>query len=202
MATTARTDKPRERESLVFHSWSARARSTDDGERGPGVYVTTETTSLSRFLLPTLNTNLVIQYLVVRAIQEQPRRWHPRAQHGYEKRYRAPEMILDHSLRVRRRSFQTAVPRPLNTPCEWPNCTRVDPRCSRRIAAIKAHATSIRSDRDPRRWPNERFGGVVHFFDLPLSVRFSTPERRRGVSTRAREFGEHHCFRGTATIAA
>jgi len=38
--------------------------------------------------------------------------------------------------------------------------------------------------------------------DLPLSVRLPRPERRRGVSTRAREFGEHHCFRGPATIAA
>jgi len=123
----------------------------DDGERAQGVYVTTEDdVTYLDFSSQLVNTNLGHQYpSVVRAIQEQAATLATLApQHGYEKRYRAAEMILDHSFEGAAKVFsQTAVPRPLNTPCEWPNCTRVDPRCSRRIAAITAPPRLDQSDR-------------------------------------------------------
>src|ERR1700692_2745761 len=94
------TSAEREKAS-VFHSWSAQASINPlmikDAQ---GVYVTGEDgTTYLDFSSQLVNTNVGHQHpAVVRAIQEQAAKLCTIApQHGYESRYPAAELILDHS---------------------------------------------------------------------------------------------------------
>jgi taurine--2-oxoglutarate transaminase len=211
MATdrSALTSLEREKAS-VFHSWSAQGSINPMMVKGAeGVYVTTEDgVTFLDFSSQLVNTNLGHQYpAVVRAIQEQAATLTTIApQHGYEKRYRAAEMILDHSFEGAAKVFFTnggteAVEHAVRM-------ARLHTGRAKVLATYRSYhgatATSINLTGDPRRWPNDSgSSGVVHFFGpfLYRSVFHATNEEEE--CQRALESLENTiAFEGPATIAA
>ena len=172
MAVNRSTMTSLEREKAsVFHSWSAQATINPlmihDAR---GVYVTDEAgTTYLDFSSQLVNTNLGHQHpAVVEAIREQAARLCTIApQHGYESRYRAAELILDHSFEGAAKVFFTnggteAVEHAVRM-------ARLHTGRHKVIAAYRSYhgatSTSINLTGDPRRWPSD-YGtaGVVHFF--------------------------------------
>jgi len=167
---SALTSIEREKAS-VFHSWSAQATINPlmikDAQ---GVYVTEENgTSYLDFSSQLVNTNIGHQHpSVVHAIQEQAAKLCTIApQHGYEARYRAAELILDHSFDGAAKVFFTsggteAVEHAVRM-------ARLHTGRQKVLATYRSYhgatSTSINLTGDPRRWPNDNgSSGVVHFF--------------------------------------
>jgi len=211
MATdrSALTSIDREKAS-VFHSWSAQGSINPlMVKSAAGVYVTMEDdTTFLDFSSQLVNTNIGHQHpAVVRAIQEQAATLTTIApQHGYSQRYRAAEMILDHSFDGAAKVFFTnggteAVEHAVRMARLHTGRTKV-------LAAYRSYhgatATSINLTGDPRRWPNDSGGaGVVHFFGpfLYRSAYFATTEEeecQRSLLSLENTIN----FEGPSTIAA
>ena len=203
------TSLEREKAS-VFHSWSAQATINPlmikDAQ---GVYVTGEDgTTYIDFSSQLVNTNLGHQHpAVVRAIQEQAGVLCTIApQHGYQSRYRAAELILDHSFEGAAKVFFTnggteAVEHAVRM-------ARLHTGRQKVLATYRSYhgatATSINLTGDPRRWPNDNgTSGVVHFFGpfLYRSTFNATTEQEE--CERALESLENTiAFEGPGAIAA
>lgn len=199
----------RERAS-VFHSWSAQASINPMMIRdASGVTVTAEDgTTYLDFSSQLVNTNLGHQHPdVVAAIQAQAARLCTIApQHGYESRYRAAEMILDHSFDGAAKVFFT------NGGTESVEhavrMARLHTGRFKVVAAYRSYhgatSTSITLTGDPRRWPNEQgSSGVVHFFGPYLyrsSYHAATPEQE--AERALASLDETIRFEGPSTIAA
>jgi taurine---2-oxoglutarate transaminase len=172
MSTDRSALSPLERErASVFHSWSAQ------GSINPlmiksseGVYVTdVDGTTYLDFSSQLVNTNIGHQHpSVVRAIQEQAGVLCTIApQYGYESRYHAAELILDHSFDGATKVFFT------NGGTEAvEHAVRMARLHTGRYKVLSAYrsyhggtSTSINLTGDPRRWPNDHgTSGAVHFF--------------------------------------
>jgi taurine--2-oxoglutarate transaminase len=166
----ALTSRERERAS-VFHSWSAQATINPMMIKSAlGVYVTDEDgTTYLDFSSQLVNTNIGHQHpAVVRAIQEQAAVLCTIApQHGYERRYRAAELILSHSFDGAAKVFFTnggteAVEHAVRM-------ARLHTGRQKVLSTYRSYhggtSTSINLTGDPRRWPNDNgTSGVVHFF--------------------------------------
>ena len=135
-----------------------------------GVYVTDEDgTTFLDFSSQLVNVNLGHQHpAVVRAIQEQAAVLCTIApQHGYERRYRAAELILEHSFEGAAKVFFTnggteAVEHAVRM-------ARLHTGRQKVLSTYRSYhggtSTSINLTGDPRRWPNDNgTSGVVHFF--------------------------------------
>jgi len=161
-----------ERETTsVFHSWSAQSTLNPLMVRdAEGVYVIDEDgNTYMDFSSQLVNTNLGHQHpAVVKAIIEQAASLCTIApQHGYESRYRAAELILDHSFDGATKVFFTnggteAVEHAVRM-------ARIHTGRHKVLAAYRSYhgatATSINLTGDPRRWPSDNgASGVVHFF--------------------------------------
>jgi taurine--2-oxoglutarate transaminase len=211
MATdrSALTSLEREKAS-VFHSWSAQGSINPlMVKSAQGVYVTAEDgTTFLDFSSQLVNTNLGHQYpAVVRAIQEQAATLATIApQHGYEKRYRAAEMILDHSFKGAAKVFFTnggteAVEHAVRM-------ARLHTGRAKVLATYRSYhgatSTSINLTGDPRRWPNDHgSAGVVHFFGPFLYRSVFHAKNEEEECQRALESLENTiAFEGPATIAA
>jgi taurine--2-oxoglutarate transaminase len=211
MATdrSALTSLEREKAS-VFHSWSAQGSINPMMVKSAqGVYVTTEDdVTLLDFSSQLVNTNLGHQYpSVVRAIQEQAATLTTIApQHGYEKRYRAAEMILDHSFEGAAKVFFTnggteAVEHAVRM-------AKLHTGRAKVLATYRSYhgatTTSINLTGDPRRWPNDNgSSGVVHFFGPFLYRSVFHAKNEEEECQRALESLENTiAFEGPATIAA
>jgi len=167
---SALTSLEREKAS-VFHSWSAQATINPLMIKdAKGVYVTDENgKTYLDFSSQLVNTNIGHQHpSVVRAIQEQAGVLCTIApQHGYEARYRAAELILDHSFEGAAKVFFTnggteAVEHAVRM-------ARLHTGRQKILATYRSYhggtSTSINLTGDPRRWPNDNgSSGVVHFF--------------------------------------
>jgi len=167
---SALTSLEREKAS-VFHSWSAQATINPLMiKNAKGVYVTDENgKTYLDFSSQLVNTNIGHQHpSVVRAIQEQAGVLCTIApQHGYEARYRAAELILDHSFDGAAKVFFTsggteAVEHAVRM-------ARLHTGRQKILATYRSYhggtSTSINLTGDPRRWPNDNgSSGVVHFF--------------------------------------
>ena len=161
-----------ERETAsVFHSWSAQATLNPLMIKGAnGIYVTDEDgVTYMDFSSQLVNTNLGHQHpALVNAIVEQASTLCTIApQHGYPSRYRAAELILDHSFDGATKVFFTnggteAVEHAVRM-------ARLHTGRHKVLAAYRSYhgatTTSINLTGDPRRWPSD-YGtsGVVHFF--------------------------------------
>ncbi len=172
MATdrTHLTSQEREKSS-VFHSWSAQSTLNPlMVAHASGVYVTAEDgTQYLDFSSQLVNTNIGHQHpAVVAAIQEQAATLCTIApQHGYASRYRAAELILDHSFEGAAKVFFTnggteAVEHAVRM-------ARLHTGRHKVLAQYRSYhgatSTSINLTGDPRRWPNDdATAGVVHFF--------------------------------------
>lgn len=211
MATdrSALTSLERERAS-VFHSWSAQATISPMMIRdAKGVYVNAEDgTTYLDFSSQLVNTNIGHQHpSVVRAIQEQAATLCTIApQHGYESRYRAAELILDHSFEGAAKVFFTnggteAVEHAVRM-------ARLHTGRHKVLATYRSYhgatSTSINLTGDPRRWASDTgSAGVVHFFGpfLYRSAFYATTEEQE--CARALESLENTIlFEGPSTIAA
>jgi taurine--2-oxoglutarate transaminase len=203
------TSVERERAS-VFHSWSAQSSiSPMMVTSAKGVYVTTEDgTRYLDFSSQLVNTNIGHQHPdVVKAIQAQAGVLATIApQHGYVSRYRAAELILDHSFEGAAKVFFTnggteAVEHAVRM-------ARLHTGRHKVLAAYRSYhgatATSMNLTGDPRRWPSDQgTSGVVHFFGpfLYRSVFHATTEEEE--CARALENLENTIvFEGPANIAA
>ena len=206
---SALTSLEREKAS-VFHSWSAQSTINPLMIRdAKGVYVTGEDgTTYLDFSSQLVNTNIGHQHpSVVKAIQDQAGVLCTIApQHGYESRYRAAELILDHSFEGASKVFFTnggteAVEHAVRM-------ARLHTGRHKVLAAYRSYhgatSTSINLTGDPRRWPSDNgSAGVVHFFG-PFLYRsafhaISEPEE----CARALESLENTIrFEGPATLAA
>jgi len=203
------TSKEREKAS-VFHSWSA--QSTINPlmvKSAKGVYVTDEDdTTYLDFSSQLVNTNVGHQHpSVVAAIQEQAGILCTIApQHGYQSRYRAAELILDHSFEGAAKVFFTnggteSVEHAIRM-------ARLHTGRHKVLSTYRSYhggtSTSINLTGDPRRWPNDNgTSGVVHFFGpfLYRSVYHSTSEEEE--CARALENLENTIlFEGPASFAA
>jgi taurine--2-oxoglutarate transaminase len=167
---SALTSLEREKAS-VFHSWSAQATINPLMIKdAKGVYVTDENgKTYLDFSSQLVNTNLGHQHpSVVHAIQEQAGVLCTIApQHGYEARYHAAELILDHSFDGAAKVFFTsggteAVEHAVRM-------ARLHTGRQKILATYRSYhggtSTSINLTGDPRRWPNDNgSSGVVHFF--------------------------------------
>jgi taurine--2-oxoglutarate transaminase len=135
-----------------------------------GVYVTDEDgTTFLDFSSQLVNVNIGHQHpAVVRAIQEQAAVLCTIApQHGYERRYRAAELILEHSFEGAAKVFFTnggteAVEHAVRM-------ARLHTGRQKVLSTYRSYhggtSTSINLTGDPRRWPNDNgTSGVVHFF--------------------------------------
>ena len=167
---SALTSTEREKAS-VFHSWSAQATINPMMVRDAhGVYVTAEDgTTYLDFSSQLVNTNIGHQHpSVVRAIQEQAGRLCTIApQHGYESRYRAAELILDHSFDGAAKVFFTSGG--TESVEHAVRMARLHTGRRKVLAAYRSYhgatSTSINLTGDPRRWPSDNGSdGVVHFF--------------------------------------
>ena len=194
----------------VFHSWSAQSTINPLMVRSAqGVYVTAEDgTTYLDFSSQLVNTNLGHQHpAVVAAIQAQAGTLCTIApQHGYESRYRAAELILDHSFEGAAKVFFTnggteAVEHAVRM-------ARLHTQRHKVLATYRSYhgatATSINLTGDPRRWASDTgTSGVVHFFGPYLyrsSFHSCTPAEE---CARALESLEATIlFEGPATIAA
>ncbi len=127
-------------------------------------------------------------------------------QHGYEKRYRAAELIVDHSFDGAAKVFFTnggteAVEHAVRM-------ARLHTGRQKVLATYRSYhggtSTSINLTGDPRRWPNDNgTSGVVHFFGpfLYRSVFHSTTEEEE--CARALESLENTIqFEGPSAFAA
>jgi taurine--2-oxoglutarate transaminase len=206
---SALTSLERERAS-VFHSWSAQSTIKPMMVRDAhGVYVTDEDgNTYLDFSSQLVNTNLGHQHpAVVRAIQEQAGVMCTIApQHGYESRYRAAELILDHSFEGAAKVFFT------NGGTESVEhavrMARLHTGRHKVLAAYRSYhgatSTSINLTGDPRRWPSDNgSAGVVHFFGpfFYRSAYHATTEREE--CERALESLESTIlFEGPAAFAA
>ena len=172
MATDRTHLTSQEREtSSVFHSWSAQSTLNPlMVAHASGVYVTAEDgTQYLDFSSQLVNTNIGHQHpAVVAAIQEQAATLCTVApQHGYSSRYRAAELILDHSFDGAAKVFFTnggteAVEHAVRM-------ARLHTGRHKVLAQYRSYhgatSTSINLTGDPRRWPNDdATAGVVHFF--------------------------------------
>jgi len=150
-----------------------------------GVYVTDEDdTTYLDFSSQLVNTNIGHQHpSVVEAISEQAAVLATIApQHGYERRYRAAELILDHSFPGAAKVFFTnggteAVEHAVRM-------ARLHTGRQKVLSTYRSYhggtSTSINLTGDPRRWPNDNgTSGVVHFFGpfLYRSVYHATSEK-------------------------
>ena len=208
-ARTHLTTQERERAS-VFHSWSAQSTLAPlMVERAEGVYVYAEDgTKYLDFSSQLVNTNIGHQHpAVVAAIRAQADVLCTIApQHGYESRYRAAELILDHSFEGAAKVFFTnggteAVEHAVRM-------ARLHTGKHKVLSAYRSYhgatATSINLTGDPRRWPNDNgSAGVVHFFG-PFLYRSafysSTPEEECARALAHLE--STIAFEGPSTIAA
>jgi taurine--2-oxoglutarate transaminase len=172
MSTDRSTLSPYEREkAAVFHSWSAQSSINPLMiKSAEGVYVTDiDDNTYLDFSSQLVNTNVGHQHpAVVRGIQEQAGILCTIApQHGYESRYRAAELILDHSFDGAAKVFFTnggteAVEHAVRM-------ARLHTGRHKVLSAYRSYhggtSTSINLTGDPRRWPNDTgTSGVVHFF--------------------------------------
>jgi taurine--2-oxoglutarate transaminase len=194
----------------VFHSWSAQASINPLMVKDAhGVYVTAEDgTKYLDFSSQLVNTNIGHQYpAVVRAIQEQADILTTIApQHGYESRYKAAELILDHSFDGAAKVFFTnggteAVEHAVRM-------ARLHTGRPKVLATYRSYhgatATSINLTGDPRRWANDTASaGVVHFFGPYLYRSSFYAENEEQECQRALESLENTIlFEGPSTIAA
>jgi len=203
------TSVEREKAS-VFHSWSAQASLAPLMiKSAQGVYVTDESDkTYMDFSSQLVNTNIGHQHpSVVKAIKDQADILTTIApQHGYEMRYRAAEMILDHSFEGAAKVFFTnggteAVEHAVRM-------ARLHTGRPKVMSAYRSYhgatATSINLTGDPRRWPNDTASaGVVHFFGpfLYRSAYFATTEEeecQRALTALDNQIN----FEGPSTIAA
>ena len=206
---SALTSLEREKAS-VFHSWSAQSAINPLMIRdAKGVYVTAEDgTIYLDFSSQLVNTNIGHQHpSVVKAIQDQAGVLCTIApQHGYEARYRAAELILDHSFEGASKVFFTsggteAVEHAVRM-------ARLHTGRHKVLAAYRSYhgatSTSINLTGDPRRWPSDNgSAGVVHFFGpfLYRSTYHAASEQEE--CERALESLESTInFEGPASIAA
>ena len=164
------TSQVREKTS-VFHSWSAQSTINPMMVKSAqGVYVTDEDgTTFLDFSSQLVNVNIGHQHpAVVRAIQEQAAVLCTIApQHGYERRFRAAELILEHSFEGAAKVFFTnggteAVEHAVRM-------ARLHTGRQKVLSTYRSYhggtSTSINLTGDPRRWPNDNgTAGVVHFF--------------------------------------
>lgn len=211
MTTDRSSLSPIEREKAsVFHSWSA--QSTINPlmiKDAQGVYVTDiDGKTYLDFSSQLVNTNVGHQHpSVVRAIQEQAAVLCTIApQHGYASRYRAAELILDHSFDGAAKVFFT------NGGTESvEHAVRMARLHTGRFKVLSQYrsyhggtSTSINLTGDPRRWPNDHgTSGAVHFFGpfLYRSVYHSTTEEEE--CDRALEALENTIlFEGPSSFAA
>lgn len=211
MTTDRSSLSPIEREKAsVFHSWSA--QSTINPlmiKDAQGVYVTDiDGKTYLDFSSQLVNTNVGHQHpSVVRAIQEQAAVLCTIApQHGYASRYRAAELILDHSFDGAAKVFFT------NGGTESvEHAVRMARLHTGRFKVLSQYrsyhggtSTSINLTGDPRRWPNDHgTSGAVHFFGpfLYRSVYHSTTEEEE--RDRALEALENTIlFEGPSSFAA
>ncbi len=203
------SSQERER-AAVFHSWSAQASIRPMMVReASGCTVTTEDgRTFLDFSSQLVNTNLGHQHPdVVAAIQEQAARLCTIApQHGYEARYRAAELIVDHSFEGAAKVFFTNGGTEANEHAV--RMARLVTGRPKVLAAYRSYhgatATSINLTGDPRRWASDHgTAGVVHFFGPHLyrsPFHATTPEEE---SERALEhLAAVIAFEGPATIAA
>ncbi len=203
------TSQERERAS-VFHSWSAQASIRPLMVRSAsGCHVTTEDgQTLLDFSSQLVNTNLGHQHPdVVAAIAAQAARLCTIApQHGYESRYRAAELIVDHSFAGAAKVFFTNGGTEANEHAV--RMARLVTGRPKVLAAYRSYhgatATSINLTGDPRRWPSDQgTSGVVHVFGPHLyrsAFHATTPEEE---SARALAHLEDVIgFEGPQTIAA
>ena len=167
---SALTSQVREKNS-VFHSWSAQSTINPMMVKSAqGVYVTDEDgTTFLDFSSQLVNVNIGHQHpAVVRAIQEQAAVLCTIApQHGYERRFRAAELILEHSFEGAAKVFFTnggteAVEHAVRM-------ARLHTGRQKVLSTYRSYhggtSTSINLTGDPRRWPNDNgTAGVVHFF--------------------------------------
>lgn len=167
---TALTSIEREKAS-VFHSWSAQsAINPMMVKEAHGMYVTDEDgKDYLDFSSQLVYTNIGHQHpAVVRAIQEQAGTLCTIApQHGYVSRYRAAELILDHSFEGAAKVFFT------NGGTESVEhavrMARLHTGRHKVLSAYRSYhgatATAMNLTGDPRRWPSDNgSAGVVHFF--------------------------------------
>jgi len=167
---TALTSIEREKAS-VFHSWSAQsAINPMMVKEAHGMYVTDEDgKDYLDFSSQLVYTNIGHQHpAVVRAIQEQAGTLCTIApQHGYASRYRAAELILDHSFEGAAKVFFT------NGGTESVEhavrMARLHTGRHKVLSAYRSYhgatATAMNLTGDPRRWPSDNgSAGVVHFF--------------------------------------
>jgi len=164
------TSAEREKAS-VFHSWSAQATINPlMVKSAQGVYVTDESgKTYLDFSSQLVNTNIGHQHpVVVKAIQDQAALLCTIApQHGNASRYRAAELILDHSFDGAAKVFFTnggteAVEHAVRMARLFTGRQKI-------LATYRSYhggtSTSINLTGDPRRWPNDNgTSGVVHFF--------------------------------------
>jgi taurine--2-oxoglutarate transaminase len=203
------TSKEREKAS-VFHSWSAQSTINPLMVKSArGVYVTDEDdNTYLDFSSQLVNTNVGHQHpSVVRAIQEQAGILCTIApQHGYQSRYRAAELVLDHSFDGATKVFFTnggteSVEHAIRM-------ARLHTGRHKVLSTYRSYhggtSTSINLTGDPRRWANDNgTSGVVHFFGpfLYRSVYHSTTEEEE--CARALENLENTIlFEGPAAFAA
>ncbi len=174
-----------------------------------GVYVTDEDgTTFLDFSSQLVNVNIGHQHpAVVRAIQEQAAVLCTIApQHGYERRYRAAELILEHSFEGAAKVFFTnggteAVEHAVRM-------ARLHTGRQKVLSTYRSYhggtSTSINLTGDPRRWPNDNgTSGVVHFFGpyLYRTVYHATDEAEE--CARALESLENTiAFEGPSAFAA
>ena len=199
----------RERAS-VFHSWSAQNTIAPLMVKdATGVYVTDEdATTYLDFSSQLVNVNIGHQHpAVVAAIQEQAALLCTIApQHGNVARFRAAELVLDHSFDGAQKVFFTnggteAVEHAVRM-------ARLHTGRHKVMAQYRSYhgatATSINLTGDPRRWANDQgTAGVVHFFGpfLYRSQFHSTTDAEECV--RALKHLEATIeFEGPTTIAA
>jgi len=194
----------------VFHSWSAQATINPLMiASASGSYVTDEAgKTYLDFSSQLVNTNIGHQHpSVVKAIKEQADILCTIApQHGYEARYRAAEMILDHSFEGAAKVFFTNGGTEANEHAV--RMARLHTGRPKIMSAYRSYhgatATSINLTGDPRRWPNDTASaGVVHFFGpfLYRSAYFATTEEEE-CERALRALENQITFEGPSTIAA
>ena len=201
---------PERERGSVFHSWSAQSTINPMMVKSAqGVYVTDEDgTTFLDFSSQLVNVNIGHQHpAVVRAIQEQAAVLCTIApQHGYERRYRAAELILEHSFEGAAKVFFTnggteAVEHAVRM-------ARLHTGRQKVLSTYRSYhggtSTSINLTGDPRRWPNDNgTSGVVHFFGpyLYRTVYHATDEAEE--CARALESLENTiAFEGPSAFAA
>ncbi len=194
----------------VFHSWSAQSTINPFMVKSAhGLYVTGEDGhDYLDFSSQLVNTNIGHQHpVVVKAIQEQAGVLCTIApQHGYEARYRAAELILDHSFEGAAKVFFTnggteAVEHAVRM-------ARLHTGRHKVFAAYRSYhgatSTSINLTGDPRRWPNDTgSSGVVHFFG-PFLYRseFFAENEAQECERALKHLEEMIYFEGPTNVAA